>query len=357
MLLMVATLALGIYWVLPLNLRWSWLVVSSLIGLAFISMNSVLYSVFLLTIVVLFLSYTRILLVGLLLQLIAFKIWAPQMVVGISFLTFFLIHYVVDVHRGKIDISDQRRLIGRAIFLPLLTAGPIERFQHFVDNQASTPLWTRAGWCISLGIIQKWVLADGLVVSFLNGWTGATLAEQGLSLHPIMLWTILVGLFFQLYCDFAGYSNLAIGVSALFGFHIAANFNRPMLAMNPAEFWKRWHISLSSWCQEYVYMPMLGRTRNAYVGILSTFLVMGLWHAISWHWLCWGLMHAVAVMLHLRWRRYSRGFDFVHSPFWKIFSWLSLMIFLAMTGVFTQLHGHASLVISFNLLLHSVGLK
>ena len=357
MLLIVAILALLIYWLLPLRFRWFWLIAISLFGLGVMSKVSALYAVLLLTIVLVLIAHTRTLLVLLLIQLIVCKIWAPQIIVGISFLSFFLIHYVVDAHRGKIDISDRSALIGRAVFFPLMTAGPIERFQHFVDNRSQTPLWTHAGWCLSLGIIQKWVLADGVVALYLSGWTGASLAEEGLNLSIFSLWSVLVCLFFQLYCDFAGYSNLAIGLSALFGFRIAANFNSPLLAMNPADFWKRWHISLSSWCQQYVYMPMLGRTRNAYVGIVSTFVVMGLWHAISWHWFCWGVMHAIAVMIHLRWRRYSKKFRFVHSMLWKVTSWVCLMSFLAITGVFTQLHGHASIEVSLALCLHALGLK
>ena len=357
MLFLLSIFSVVFYWLIPSRFRWFWLSAVSLIGLAMMSVYSLLYLAFLLAVVMIFLKHIRVLLVGVLLQLLLCKIWFPQQIVGISFLTFFLIHYAVDAHRGKIDTQNRWGLIGRALFLPLVTAGPIERFQHFVTNQVSKPLWTHAGWCLSLGIVQKWVLADGLVASFLNGWTGATLAEQGLGLSPLTLWIVLVGLFVQLYCDFAGYSNLAIGVSALFGFRIAENFHSPLLARNPAEFWKRWHISLSSWCQEYVYLPMLGRTRNAYIGILSTFTVMGLWHDVSLHWLCWGLMHAVAVMSHLRWRRYSKGLFFVETVYWKGFSWGMLMLYLSMTGVFTQVNGQASIAVSLQLMYHALGLN
>ena len=143
---------------------------------------------------------------------------------------------------------------------------------------------------LALGIVQKWLLGEGIVVLYLNGWNGALLAEQGTTLDLLTLWTVLSGLFVQLYCDFAGYSNIAIGISALFGFDIGRQLSFALLATNPADFWKRWHISSSDGVKS-MYLPVLGLTRNPYLGIVGTFLVMGLWHSVSWHWLLWGGFH------------------------------------------------------------------
>ena len=295
-------------------------------------------------------------LIGILIgNLIFWKVWLQETVLGLSFVTFFLIHYVVDYQRRKLPDHSAVHLGVRVFFLPILTAGPIERFQHFLQGQQDKPLWYKAGYAISLGILQKWVLGEGLVALFLNGWTGSVLAEQGTSLSPFMLWSVLSGLFLQLYCDFAGYSNLAIGISALFGFSIADNFTSPLLATNPAEFWKRWHISLSAWCQEYVYMPILGVTRNPYAGIFGTFLVMGLWHAISWHWVIWGLCHALGLTIHLTWKRSSIGRDFRGTLLWKLVSWGMLMMFLSLTSCFTQVYGYAGIDVSARLFLRAFG--
>lgn len=347
--------ALFVFWLLPERWRWQWLIGTSILGFALMSLPGCLYALMLLCATRAMLYFQRLLIVGLLVQLLLVKIFFPVLPLGVSFLTFFLIHYVVDFHKSKIVDKSMSAFFGRALFIPLLTAGPIERFQHFVSGRTQTPLWTDAGWRLILGLVQKLVFADWFCVHMLNGWDGEVLAMYGLELAPINLWGVLVCLFVQLYFDFAGYSNIAIGLSALFGFAVADNFHFPLLATSPAEFWKRWHISLSSWCQEYVYMPMLGLSRNPYLGIMSTFLVMGMWHAISIHWLCWGLCHAVALMIHLRWRRFSRSFSFVKTRFWSVLSWFGLMLFLATTGVFTQLHTHAPITTSGLLILRMFG--
>lgn len=337
MLIAAVFIAWLLYWRVPDSIRWWWLIGLSSLVFLWLSPVSFGYVMVLLLLTWGCLKWQRLVLGGLIAQLIIVKVWFTAAIIGLSFLTFFLIHYVVDFHRQKISQPTFTQLARRALFFPLLTAGPIERFQHFMEHQSRSPLWTRAGWLIGLGVIQKWVLADWALVRFLNGWDGAQLAEQGMSLSPMMLWSVLLGLFGQLYCDFAGYSNLAIGVSALFGFRVAENFRMPLLATNPADFWKRWHISLSGWCQEYVYMPMLGITRNPYLGILSTFVVMGLWHALSWHWLCWGLAHALVLMLHLRWKRYVKGMTVVKTRAWSGVSWLCLMLFWRPLGCLRSL--------------------
>ncbi len=294
--------------------------------------------------------------IGLLIgNLLLWKVWMDQSLLGVSFVTFFFVHYVVDHQRKKLPSHSLIQLSGRVFFLPILSAGPIERFQHFLEGQQSHPLWEKAGARLALGIVQKWLLGEGLVALYLNGWDGKMLAEQGMSLEPLLLWSIFAGLFVQLYCDFAGYSNLAIGISALFGFDIADNFRMPLLATHPAEFWKRWHISLSSWCQEYVYLPVIGLTRNPYVAIFGTFLVMGLWHAVSWHWVLWGVCHSVALVVHLKWRRVGRFWAFRNTALWKVISWLLLMLFLALTSSLTQVYGHGTIETSFALVGRSIG--
>ena len=355
MLIVLSIVGRGIYWLLPSQHRWYWLIVSSLCALFYIAPMALVVLSMMLVLTYLARTLPKIV-IGLLIgNLLFWKVWMMETLLGLSFVTFFLIHYVVDIQRKKIPSHSLLQLGSRVFFIPILTAGPIERFQHFLEGQASQPLWERAGSRLALGIIQKWLMGEGVVRLYLNGWNGSMLAEQGNTLDSLTLWSVLAGLFVQLYCDFAGYSNIAIGVSALFGFDIADNFRSPLLATNPADFWKRWHISLSGWCQEYVYLPVLGLTRNPYLGIVGTFLVMGLWHSVSWHWVLWGGCHSLALIVHLRWRRLSRQWSGKDTLIWKGVSWVFLMLFLSLTSSLTQVHGYGSIEDSFALIGRAFG--
>jgi len=128
-------------------------------------------------------------------------------------------------------------------------------------------------------------------------------------LHDISTWEawrFLILSFFLFYLDFSAYSDIAIGSSRLLGFRIAENFNWPILATNPAAYWKRWHISLSGWCQAYVYLPVIGLTRNPYMAVFASFTCIGLWHAGNWNWLAWGLYHACVVTAFQAWARFRK---------------------------------------------------
>ena len=356
MLLIVGFMSWVVYWWLPSELRWYWLCACCVfIILYFAPVALGVLSVMLLC-TYFGRSYPKVLIGFLIGNLLFWKVWADQSLLGLSFVTFFLIHYVVDFQRYKLPSHSLVELSTRVFFLPILSAGPIERLQHFLEGQQKRPLWEKAGIRLTLGILQKWVLGEGIVSLFLNGWSGELLVEHGMTLSTLSLWGVFGGLFVQLYCDFAGYSNMAIGISALFGFEIADNFRSPLLARNPAEFWKRWHISLSAWCQEYIYLPILGLTRNPYLAILGTFLVMGLWHAVSWHWVLWGVCHAFALIIHLRWRRMGRLRTFRETAFWKAFSWILLMVFLALTSSLTQVYGHGSIDTSLSLIALAIGI-
>jgi alginate O-acetyltransferase complex protein AlgI len=119
-------------------------------------------------------------------------------------------------------------------------------------------------------------------------------------------WVFFILLFIYFYLEFAAYSDIAIGGSRLFGVRIVENFNWPILAKNMSEFWKRWHMSLAAFCQRYVYMPIIARTRNPYYAILFTFLTMGLWHAVNINYILWGLFHGAGVATVLTWNKFKR---------------------------------------------------
>ncbi|MCB9765134.1 MAG: MBOAT family protein [Alphaproteobacteria bacterium] len=260
--------------------------------------------------------------VGLLLQLAAFKYLPPALPgwfgadfvvpLGLSFFTFKLLHYGIEVVRGRLEGHRLDELVAWVFLFPIFTAGPIERLDHFLAERQ--PRWqmddTVAGLTrIMHGLIKKFVIADVVLV----GWMitpdplDALASIAGPGVGPwLQAWRFLGLSFLGLYMGFSGYCDMAIGASRLFGLRITENFNWPIVARNPSDFWQRWHISLSAWCQSYIYLPMIGLTRNPYLAALVTFLVMGMWHAGSVHWLLWGLWHATGVVAYMRWQRFKR---------------------------------------------------
>jgi alginate O-acetyltransferase complex protein AlgI len=229
---------------------------------------------------------------------------------GISFFTFKLIHVAVEIARGNLRDRSPATFAAYVFLFPIFTAGPIEQYDHFLKNREARP--TAAGmaegiWRIILGLIKKFIVAELLVFDLLMGGRGFASFHAGLpEFSTPGAWTYLFLAFVYGYFDFAGYSDIAIGSSRLFGIRVMENFNNPMLARNLAEFWKRWHMSLAAWTQRYVYMPTLGLTRNPWLGVYLTFIAMGLWHAGNLSFLCWGVYHATGVSVVLLVQRHRR---------------------------------------------------
>ena len=220
--------------------------------------------------------------------------------VGISFYTFQAVGYTIDVYRG--DLKAEKHLGIYALFVsffPQLVAGPIERaknllpqFRHIhkFDSERLASGIKIMVW----GYFMKVVIADRLAL-FVNATYNNVDAHNGTSL--------LIGTFFfafQIYCDFAGYSNIAIGAARIMGFDLMTNFNRPYFAINISEFWHRWHISLSTWFKDYLYIPLggnrVGKIRN-YFNLFITFLVSGIWHGANWTFFIWGALHGFYLIL------------------------------------------------------------
>ena len=219
--------------------------------------------------------------------------------VGISFYTFQSLSYSIDVYRRRLAAErDPITFLLYVAFFPQLVAGPIERAKHLLPQFHRPKVFQNwqviSGLRLLLyGLFQKLVIADnlGLLVDFgMNNWTSA-----GLS-----LW-LIGGLFgLQIFCDFACYSNMAIGLARMLGFDLRANFRAPYSAQSFREFWQRWHISLSSWFRDYVYLPLGGSKRsprrNA-INLMVVFLVSGLWHGAAINFILWGGLHALAMLL------------------------------------------------------------
>ena len=222
--------------------------------------------------------------------------WQIILPVGISFYTFQTLSYVIDVYRRT--VAAERHFGYYALFVsffPQLVAGPIERPDNLLPQLRSVrklcPEDLSAGGRLLLtGYFKKIVIADGLA-SFVNRIYGA----PGEALGPeAVLAIVLFGI--QIYCDFSGYSDIARGAAKLLGIALMENFQRPYEAKSIQEFWRRWHISLTSWFTDYVYIPMGGSRRGLprqLVNILIVFLLSGLWHGAGWTFVIWGLIHGL----------------------------------------------------------------
>jgi len=220
--------------------------------------------------------------------------------VGISFYTFQALSYSIDVYRGRIRAcSDPVRFFAFVSFFPALVAGPIERAQNLLpqfDLPKDKLDYDKAivgVFRVVYGLFLKIVIADRLAV-YVNGAWGHL---DTLSWFPAVV--AMVFFAFQLYLDFSAYSEIAKGIAALLGFEVMTNFRRPYLSATFKEFWKRWHISLSSWFMDYVYIPLGGSRRGEprrWVNLMTVFLLSGLWHGASWNFVLWGALNGIFVL-------------------------------------------------------------
>lgn len=229
---------------------------------------------------------------------------------GISFITFRLIHYIIETRRGTLPDHGLWDYLSWGSLFTVWTAGPIERIDHFLANREVRPsaqMFAEGLTRIILGLGKKFVIGMQLVpMLFGDVSSGEGLIATLPDLSTVEAWRFLILSFFLFYLDFSAYSDIAIGSSRLLGLGIMENFNWPILAPNPVVYWKRWHMTLSGWCQSYVYLPVLSLTRNPYMAVFAAFVCIGLWHAGNWNWLAWGLYHASMVALFQTWTRYRR---------------------------------------------------
>ncbi len=221
--------------------------------------------------------------------------------VGISFYTFQTMTYTIDVYRGKIAATASFSEYALCVaFFPKLLAGPIERAATLLPQITSARHLTAGQTVRGLnllfyGLFKKVVIADG--VSRTASWVFSGANQVGWS--DLIVGSLCFAI--QIYCDFSGYSDMAIGTADLFGFSLMRNFHFPYFARNPSEFWGRWHISLSSWFRDYVFFPLggpYGSTLRWVRNVMVTFFVTGLWHGAAWNYVVWGLYHGALLCLH-----------------------------------------------------------
>lgn len=224
--------------------------------------------------------------------------------IGISFYTFQSMSYILDVYRGKVQA--QRNWIDFATFValfPQLVAGPIVQYsviaEQLKNRVVTVELFAEGVRRFIIGLAKKVLLANNI------GLLWHTVSNSNVSEMPVLTaWLGIIAFAFQIYFDFSGYSDMAIGLGHMFGFRFNENFNRPYTAQSITDFWRRWHISLGSWFRDYVYIPLGGNRRGTWLqlrNILIVWVLTGFWHGASWNFMLWGLYFGVVLILEKMW--------------------------------------------------------
>ena len=232
--------------------------------------------------------------------------------IGISFYTFQTITYTVDIYRGKLTPSKSLREFALFVsFFPQLVAGPIVRASEFLPQLRAKIQQYETGTRLRQIIIENPNLRLGITVMAFGFFKKIFIADNLILLteHPVpepelesfmvIIRTIAFGI--RIYCDFSGYTDIAIGAAMILGFKLPVNFNKPYFATSPSDFWRRWHISLSSWLRDYLYIPLGGNRKSPSITYLNLIIVMflgGLWHGASWNFVIWGLLHGLYLAIH-----------------------------------------------------------
>ena len=263
----------------------------------------------------------------------------PDIVVplAISFFTFEFVHVLVDIYLGKVRALPLRDFALFTLFFPTMVAGPIKRYQNFAPQidavRTFESLAFAAGtYRIVMGLAKKVVIADSMTPFV------APLLAPGALYGPGDYWAGVLAYTVKIYFDFSGYSDIAIGVASLLGYDILENFDRPYRARNISQFWRRWHMSLSSWIRDYLFIP-LGGSRRPGLTLVNLGIVMaisGLWHGAAWHFVVWGLWHGFGMAVHRVWGQVvvPRAPALAHGPFWRGASVATTFAFVALGWVF-----------------------
>jgi len=263
---------------------------------------------------------------------------------GISFYTFHHLSYLIDIYRG------QRKPVTSFIdygvfvsFFPLLIAGPIERANHLLPQIQSPRTFqysqaVEGCQLILWGLFKKVVIADS-IASIIDPLYLSYPYESGFTML-----ICVIGFSFQIYCDFSGYSDIAIGSGKLLGFDVLQNFNRPFLSQNLTEFWRRWHISLSSWLNDYLFSPLwLAWRHKGRLGVVAalfiTFFISGLWHGAGWAFIVFGCLHGLAVIAEVLTRRSRKAWrQWIPGAIYKVLGMVFTFGFATFAWIFFRAH-------------------
>lgn len=240
-----------------------------------------------------------------------FSIHHIALPLGISFITFQKIAYLVDVYRGRVTERNFLRFLVFISFFPQLIAGPIvhynplmDQFSHTKPKKMRYENFARGMTLFIIGLAKKVLIADTLA-SYADPAFSAAMA----SVHLTFLesWIGILAYTFQIYFDFSGYSDMAIGLARMFGIRLPINFNSPYKSASIIDFWRRWHITLSTFLRDYIYIPLGGNRRGEfrkYINLMATMLIGGLWHGANWTFILWGGIHGTLLMINHLWREF-----------------------------------------------------
>jgi D-alanyl-lipoteichoic acid acyltransferase DltB (MBOAT superfamily) len=228
---------------------------------------------------------------------------------GFSYVAFRLVHTLRDRQNGRLPVITFQEYLTYAIFFPAVTAGPIDRLDRFIKDLRK-PLAFEPGELglaaqrLGLGLLKKFVIADGLALVALNAGNAAQVQGAGWT------WLLLYAYALQIYFDFSGYTDLAVGLGRLVGVTLPENFNAPYLKPNLTQFWNNWHMTLTQWFRAYYFNPLTRWLRGLkpplapavvlFITQLSTFLLIGLWHGMTWNFVLWGLWHGLGLLAQNR---------------------------------------------------------
>lgn len=230
---------------------------------------------------------------------------------GLAYYSLRLIHFLLEAYKGRLPRHSAADFVHYCFFLPTIVVGPINRFPEF-HRDLRRHHWDFDMLCdgaerILYGYVKLTFLANYLVsnkfAGFING------VDNGDGALALYLGMVQVGL--NLYLQFSGFSDIAIGFSRLLGFKVMENFNWPYLQKNVSDFWRSWHISLTSWCRDYIYTTVFSTTRSPALGALATMIAIGLWHEVSLRYLIWGLYHGAGIAV---WQRFQKHKHFLPTP-------------------------------------------
>jgi len=260
--------------------------------------------------------------------------------VGVSFFTFQSLSYTFDIYRGT--LKPVKNVLDYAFFVsffPQLVAGPIVRASEFIPQlfkpiTITNEMIGKAVFLIGSGLIKKAVIADYISINFVDRIFDNPTLYSGLeNLFGVYGYTL------QIYCDFSGYSDMAIGIALLMGFHFNINFDSSYQSINITEFWRRWHISLSTWLKDYVYITMGGNRKSkirTFLNLFLTMLIGGLWHGAGFRFLLWGAMHGAALIFHKIWISIFNSPSIKKDTKWiyKVISWFLTFHFICFCWIF-----------------------
>ncbi|MEI6575300.1 MAG: MBOAT family O-acyltransferase [Bacteroidota bacterium] len=228
--------------------------------------------------------------------------------IGISYFTFRLIHYLQEAYRQKLRQHTFPEFMAYMTFFPTFLVGPINLFPDFLVNlrrrKWDSHEFSRGLERLVYGYAQLIIIGNYLLNYLLKAWVNTNLQNTGtmttLVIHSVQLWL-------DLYIRFSAYSSIAIGIAAMAGFSVPENFRYPFLASNIRDFWQRWHMSLTNWCRDYIFIPLASHSRNAFLAIVATMITIGVWHELSFRYILWGIYHALGIIFYENYARFTKG--------------------------------------------------